>query len=109
MLPKSRRLNLKTEFKSVSSGKRIETPSLTLFIKEDNIGHPLVGIATRKKSFKKAHERNAAKRVVATSFQELYENLKPDLKIMVMPKDVVLTLSPQQVLNELREVKELYR
>src|SRR5437870_2063461 len=68
MLPLSQRLNLKTDFKWVASGKKLETKYLKLFIRLGENQIPRIGIALSTKSFKKATQRNRARRVVSHAF-----------------------------------------
>lgn len=104
MLPKSQRLNLKTDFKWVVMGKKIETKYLKLFIKlSDNIT-PRIGIAVSGKSFKKAHERNRAKRLVAEAFHNMYYQLPATANIVALPKEGILSVKSNDVLLDLEQV-----
>ena len=109
MLRKSQRLNLKTSFKLVQSGRRTETPSLRLMWRSGESEMPLVGIALTKASFRKAHERNRAKRLAATAIQQLYPRLRKGLNLVIMPKAGILAKSADQLISELEDAKDLYQ
>ena len=108
MLPKSQRLNLKTSFKWVASGKHLQTPSFKLMVKFSDNPLPLVGIALSKDQFKKAVDRNRARRLTSKAIEGLYPSLLNRLNLVIMPKAVVLEKSPDQLSNELKNVKDLY-
>lgn len=103
MLPKHQRLNLKKDFKWVSSGQKIDTKYLKLFIKKGDNKQPRVGIATSSKSFKKAVYRNRAKRVVSAVFETLYSRLPPTINIVALPKAGVDKVKSPDVLLDLEE------
>lgn len=103
MLPKSQRLNLKTDFKWVSSGKKIDTKYLRLFIKVGDNLNPRVGIATSSKFFKKAVYRNRAKRLVSAAFESIYFELPSEVNIVALPKSTILDVKSQDVLSDLQE------
>lgn len=86
MLPKSQRLNLKKDFKWVASGKKLESKYLKLFIREGENQTARIGIALSSKNFKKATDRNRAKRVTSQAFQSLYLNLPNNTNIVALPK-----------------------
>ncbi len=108
MLKKSQRLNLKKDFKWVASGKKLETtrPSsggkyLKLFIRFGENEKPKVGIALSGKNFKKAVERNKAKRIVSQAFQSIYLTLPNNINIVALPKTSVLSVKSGDVLSDL--------
>ena len=108
MLPKSQRLNLKKDFKWVAAGKKLETtrPSsggkyLKLFIRFGENEKPRVGVALSGKNFKKAVERNRARRIVSQAFQTLYSSLPNNINIMALPKTGVLEVKSGDVLSDL--------
>ncbi len=123
MLSKNKRLNLKTDFKWVTSGKRVESKFMTLFIKMgDPSAHlvnsgqvgsgPKIGIATSSKVFKKAHDRNRARRLVSTAFESLISplrlseasHLSSTINILALPKQGVLSVKSGDILLDLEEV-----
>lgn len=103
MLPKHQRLNLKTDFKWVASGKKIDTEFLSLFIRIGENPYPKVGIATSSKVFKKAHARNRARRIVAASFEVLYTKLPVNVNIVALPKAGILKVKSGDVVIDLEE------
>jgi ribonuclease P protein component len=104
MLKKSQRLNLKTSFKWVRSGRRDETPNLILFSKLGDNSTALVGISLSSKIFKKSHDRNRARRLASQAIQNLYTSLLKGLNLVIMPKDSVLQAQVGDLEAELTEV-----
>ena len=106
MLPKRQRLNLKKDFKRVAEGAKLNTKYLKLFIK---MGDPLtgqgpkIGIAVSGESFKKAHERNRAKRLVAQAFQSTAYCLLPTANIVALPKEGILSVKSSDVVLDLEQ------
>ncbi len=101
MLPKEKRLNLKKDFKWVSSGKRLDTRFAKLFIKTGGNKNPRIGIAVSSKVFKKATDRNKAKRVISKSFESLYPGLPNLINIVALPKEGVINVKSEDVLKDL--------
>lgn len=104
MLPKSQRLNLETDFKQVAAGKSLETRYLKLFIKQGDNQMPKVGIAVSSKYFKKATERNRARRLVSAAFEALYKNLPISINIVALPKAGVTKVKSSDVFLDLEAV-----
>ncbi len=103
MLPKQFRLNLKTDFKWVASGTRIDTPFAVIFLKEGENLTARVGIALSSKNFRKAHDRNKARRLISAAFESLFTTLKPNLNIVALPKSAVLEVKSTEVKKTLEE------
>lgn len=101
MLPKSKRLNLKKDFKWVAAGKKLESKYLKLFVKIGENSIPKIGIATSSKSFKKATQRNRAKRLVSAAFENLYSRLPQSVNIVALPKTGILSVKSAEVLSDL--------
>ncbi len=104
MLPKSQRLNLKKDFKWVAAGKRLETSYLKLFVKSGDNQKPRVGIALSSRVFKKATERNRAKRLVSAAFEVMYPNLPSTINIVALPKAGVTGVKSGDLLLDLETV-----
>ncbi|MBI2596685.1 ribonuclease P protein component [Candidatus Daviesbacteria bacterium] len=104
MLPKSQRLNLKKDFKWVASGKRIDTKFATLFLKTGDNNTARVGIAVSATRFKKATQRNRARRLLSQAFQSTYYLLPSTINIIALPKLGVLEVKSTEVLEDLKEV-----
>lgn len=104
MLAKSKRLNLKKDFKWVASGKKIDTKYAKLFIKIGDNTNPRVGIAISAQSFKKATERNRAKRLILAGFESLYSSLPSAINIMVLPKHNIVKVKSADVFLDLETV-----
>ncbi|MDP3758166.1 MAG: ribonuclease P protein component [Candidatus Daviesbacteria bacterium] len=104
MLPKSQRLNLKKDFKWVAAGKKLETKYLKLFVKVGDNQMPRVGIAVSGKSFKKAVERNRARRLTSAAFEALYPNLPSTINIVALPKSRVINVKSGELLLDLEAV-----
>lgn len=104
MLPKFQRLNLKKDFKRVAEGAKLNTKYLKLFIKKGDNTSPRIGIAVSGKSFKKAHQRNRAKRLVAQAFQSFVYRLPSTVNIVALPKPTILSVKSNDVLLDLEKV-----
>lgn len=107
MLPKSKRLNLKKDFKWVAAGKKLETKYLKLFVKHGDpstSSGPKVGIALSPKTFKKATERNRAKRLIAEAFHNTYYLLPATINIVALPKSGILSVKSALVLLDLERI-----
>ena len=104
MLPKPQRLNLKTDFKWVASGKKLESLYLKLFFKYGENKLPRFGIALSSKTFKNAVERNRAKRLVAQALQQASSQLPPSINIVVLPKNGVVEVKSDDVLKDLEQI-----
>lgn len=101
MLPKSQRLNLKTDFKWVAAGKKIETKYLKLFIRFGENVSPRVGIAMSSKLFNKASQRNRARRLVSQAFQSSINYLPLTINIIALPKAHIIEVKSKEVLSDL--------
>lgn len=101
MLPRENRLNLKKDFKWVASGKKLENKYLKLFIRMGENEKAKVGIALSSKNFKKAVERNRAKRLISQAFQRIYPSLPENINIVALPKFGVLGVKSSDVLLDL--------
>ncbi|OGE43903.1 ribonuclease P protein component [Candidatus Daviesbacteria bacterium RIFCSPLOWO2_01_FULL_39_12] len=101
MLPKHQRLNLKKDFKWVASGEKIETKFAKLFIKMGDNTNPRVGIAVSSGIFKKATERNRARRLISSAFESTVYHLPSTINIVALPKVGVLKVKSGDVLLDL--------
>lgn len=104
MLPKEKRLNLKREFKWVASGKKLESKYFKLFIRTGENKTPRIGIAVSSKNFRKATERNRAKRLVSQAFQSTIYHLPSAINIVALPKSGILIVKSKDVLLDLEGV-----
>lgn len=103
MLPKPQRLNLKKDFKWVAAGKKLETKYVKLFIKQGDNQVSRIGIAVSSKVFKKATQRNRAKRLISAAFEVLYERLLKNANIVALPKAGIVGVKSHDVLLDLEE------
>src|SRR3989344_8932024 len=105
MLPKGHRLNLRTGYRWVSSGKRIESDLLKLRLKyQDRNLEPIIGIAVPSKVFRKAYQRNRVKRLVSGAFEKLYPRLTKGIYILALPKVRVFEVQSVEVEEDLKKV-----
>lgn len=104
MLPKENRLNLEKDFKRVAAGKKIETKFAKLFVKMDDNANPRIGIAVSGKVFKKASDRNRARRVISQALQSIFLDLPKNINILALPKHSVLEVKSGEVLMDLRAI-----
>lgn len=103
MIAKEKRLNLKKDFKWVAKGKVIQTKFAKLFISLGGNNFPKVGIATSAAVFKKAVERNRARRIVSAAIETLYTKLPPNSNMVALPKSSILAVKSDLVLLDLEE------
>ena len=104
MLPKPQRLNLKKDFKWVASGKKIESKFLKLFLRVGENTSPRIGIALSSKNFKKAVDRNRARRIASKAFEVLYKSLPQTINIVALPKAGVVSVKSGDVVLDLEEL-----
>lgn len=103
MLPKTKRLNLTKDFKWVASGKKIDTKYIKLFMRFGENTEPKIGIATSSKVFKKATDRNRARRIISSAFETIYKELPISICIVALPKIPILGVKSGDVLLDLSE------
>jgi|SRR5688500_3529231 ribonuclease P protein component len=110
MLKKELRLNLKTEFKRVAAGKRLETTHFKFFVLKENSNSPVrIGVAVGKKNFRKAHERNKAKRLSFQAIEPHLQNLSKGVNLVIMPKSGVTITPVQELIDEIGTLHYLYK
>lgn len=103
MLSKKYRLNLKTDFKWVAGGKKIDTKFTKLFIRLGENDFARVGIALTTKVFRKAYQRNRARRVCSAVLEVLYKDLPKNINIVAMPKQNILDVKSGDVLLDIQD------
>ncbi|MBI4039471.1 ribonuclease P protein component [Candidatus Daviesbacteria bacterium] len=85
MLPKSKRLNLKTDFqKIVKTGTRYSHGWFSLFIGQAN--NTKVGIAVGVKITKKANRRNRMRRLISAACQRLLPKLSHKASLLFIAR-----------------------
>ena len=104
MLSKDSRLNLKIDFKRLITGKLINSKYAKLYIKLGDNNIPKVGIATSSKIFKKAVERNRARRLISAAIEPLYEKFPSNINILALPKAGIISVKSGDILLNLEEV-----
>jgi ribonuclease P protein component len=110
MLKKELRLNLKTDFKRVAAGKRLETAHFIFFLLNDNSKSiARVGVAVSKRNFRRAHERNKAKRISFKAIEANLRNLSKGVNLVIMPKSGVATTPVQELIDEIGTLHYLYK
>ena len=108
MLPKQSRLNLKFDFTRVVKGRSYLTPHLKIYSLMEEQPNPRVGISIPKRFYKKAHDRNRARRLISQAVQNSYPSLRKELSLVIMPKADVNSLTVSELEEELRDIKTLY-
>lgn len=109
MLKKSLRLNLSTEFKKVAAGRRFETAHFVIFkLDTHESRNARVGVAVGKKHFKRAHERNRAKRLAFQVMESQMDRLSNGVNLVIMPKSGVTQTPIQDLINEINNLHSLY-
>lgn len=104
MLPKSKRLNLKKDFTWVALGKRYSNNLVKIFFRFGDNGEPRIGIATSKSVFKKAVDRNRARRLLSKGFEGLYDTLPQKINIVAMPQEEISKSDSKQVEQALKDI-----
>ena len=66
-------------------------------------GGPRIGIAVSGKSFKKATDRNRARRLASQAFESVYNQLPKRVNIIALPKYGVLSVKSGDILLDLEE------
>lgn len=100
MLSKQQRLNLKTSFRFVASGKSFTSGNFKFFYRLGENQSPLIGVSIVSAQFKKANLRNRAKRICFKLAGDSYDQLHKNLNLVIMPKAQVLDLPPEQLKQE---------
>lgn len=100
MLPKKNRLNLKFQFKEIITGKKLSGRFGNVYLKSGENSEPKIGVALTTKTFKKAHERNRAKRVISAIFEKLLTKLPNNINILVVPNHDVLEVKSEELKTE---------
>lgn len=77
-----------------NSAQRFGNQSFTVLARENQVGHPRLGLAISKKCAKRAVDRNRIKRIFRESFRLNQHNL-PSVDIIAMCKSSVLGLENQ--------------
>lgn len=103
MLSKSKRINLKKEFKWVASGRSFETKYMKLFLRTGENQIPRIGIAVSSHIFKKAVQRNRARRLISHAFQSTAYRLPSTINIVALPKAGILKVKSDDVMLDLEK------
>lgn len=104
MLPKDKRLNLKSNFTWVARGKRSESSHFKVFANHKTQENAKIGISISKKNYAKAHDRNYVKRVIFRIIEGLYPRLSKDLNLIIMPKNGILETTFEKLAIELERL-----
>lgn len=104
MLPPKNRLNLKKSYTWVRSGVKLETEVARIFYRLGDNQIPRIGITSSSSIFPKAHDRNRARRLLATGFATILEKLPVGINLVALPTPKVLDLSTAQISRKLKDV-----
>lgn len=108
MLPKSFRVNLSKEFKSIAASSRAESLNFKYYFQKTENPETRIGIALSKNYFKKAVLRNRARRKTSQVAEKIYNGLPKGLNLIIMPKTKVLDLGVDILEDEITHVKRIY-
>lgn len=97
MLPKDQRLNLKKDFNWVAAGQKSDNGFVKVYFRFSENVKPRVGIALSKASFKKAVDRNRARRLISKGFEALYNQFPQGVNILAMPREGVLKMDADSI------------
>ncbi|MDO8639178.1 MAG: ribonuclease P protein component, partial [Candidatus Daviesbacteria bacterium] len=97
------------DFRWVASVKRLENNLVKLFLKvspqsDTGFQQPKIGISLSKNTFKRAVDRNRARRLVSKGFENLYNKIPSGLNIIAMPKKGVLQVSSDELTKSINEI-----
>lgn len=106
MLPRPQRLNLKKDFKWVAAGQSWDHPFFKAYYRRGLNSFAKVGIALSGKNFKKAHQRNRARRITSAALEQYYSSLPNNLNLILLPKARVLEVKSGDVSKELKTLLE---
>ena len=94
---RSQKLLNAEQFKYVfSKSQRFGNKSFTFLARQNDQGHPRLGLAISKKAVNKAVDRNSIKRIIRDSFR-LNQHKLPNVDIVVMCKTNVLSLDKNEI------------
>lgn len=79
----------------------METKYLRLFVKFGDHGRPRVGIAPSGSIFKKATDRNRARRLISAAIEAIYPRLPGNINILALPKARVIAVKSSEVLSDM--------
>ncbi|MBI2593978.1 ribonuclease P protein component [Candidatus Daviesbacteria bacterium] len=102
MLPKSQRLNLKTNFRWVASGQSYTSKNFKLFYRLGENNEPKIGVSIATSEFKKATARNKAKRICFDMAKKYYQQLHKGINLVIMPKAQVMDLNETELDKEFK-------
>lgn len=100
MLSKSQRLNLKTNFRWVAGGKSYASKNFKLFYRLGENSDPKIGVSIATAEFKKAAQRNKAKRICFDLAKKYLDQLHKSVNLVIMPRAQVLLLSKEDLDKE---------
>lgn len=76
------------------------TPEITILARQNNLGHPRLGLAIAKKYLKRAHDRNLVKRLSRESFR-LRQNQLPSYDFVILAKHGIRQVDNQRLFQAL--------
>ena len=109
MLPKSKRLNLSKDFRFVAAGVKVSTANFRVMYRFSGEAEPLVGVALSKQNFKRAVDRNRAKRLSFEVLGKIYPSLKDGLNLVIMPKAQIFSSDIEELTKELKKINDIYK
>ena len=77
---------------------------LKVFFKTGENEIAKVGIALSSKNFKRAVDRNRARRLTSQAFQEIYPSLPNNINIVALPKAGVLSVKSDDLVLDLETI-----
>ena len=76
--------------------QRASSPEVTIFGRQNELGHPRIGLTIAKKNVKRAHERNRIKRLAREYFR-LHQHQLPAMDFVVLVRKGVAELDNHQL------------
>ncbi|XMR33071.1 ribonuclease P protein component [Escherichia coli] len=76
--------------------QRASSPEVTIFGRQNELGHPRIGLTIAKKNVKRAHERNRIKRLAREYFR-LHQHELPPMDFVLLVRKGVAELDNHQL------------
>lgn len=89
----------------MASGKKKESAFFKVFFKSGTNTKPLIGVAISGSLYKKAHERNQARRAAYQAILSIYPSLPKNLNLVIMPKAGILDKTTDLLAQDLKNVQ----
>ncbi len=105
MLSKKRRIKKKKEFEDVfKKGDKFASALFTIRVQKNTLSFSRFAFASPSKVFRKAVERNRARRIMRGLVEELFESIKEGLDIIFIAKRDIIKASHEEAKKDMEEI-----